>query len=83
MLVPTVLFAFHIAWKSQHDVADLFHNIAVCCWIIANGIWMIGEFFLQDTTRPFAIIFFIVGLLVVATYYIFVMPRINRRNLLS
>jgi hypothetical protein len=30
---------------------------------------MIGEFFYNDTTRPFAAVFFIAGLLIITGYY--------------
>ncbi|UPT66212.1 MAG: hypothetical protein M0D57_17275 [Sphingobacteriales bacterium JAD_PAG50586_3] len=71
MLVPTFLAALHIIWLSRANRTDLFHNIAVGCWITANGIWMIGEFFFKDTLRPYAIVFFIIGLLTIAAYYLF------------
>lgn len=79
MIVPTVLVAVHIAWRSRKNMADLFHNIAVCSWICANGTWMTGEFFFDDATRPIATIFFAIGLLVITVYYIFVLPR-NKNN---
>lgn len=74
MLVPTVIAALHITWLSRNEKIDLLHNVAVCCWIFANGIWMIGEFFYNDTTRPYALIFFIMGIAIVATYYLGVLP---------
>jgi hypothetical protein len=48
----------------------LLHNLAVCFWITANSVWMTGEFYYDDGTRPYAIIFFIAGLLCVAYYYL-------------
>jgi len=70
MIVPTVLAAFHITWLSRKDKVDFIHNIAVSNWIIANGIWMIGEFYFDDTLRPYAIVFFALGLSTVAFYYV-------------
>jgi len=75
MLLPTLFVAIHIAWLSRKKVDDLFHNIAVCLWISANGTWMIGEFFFNDSFRPYAMIFFSLGLIVVAFYYIFHYPK--------
>jgi glucose dehydrogenase len=71
MIVPTFLAAFVIVWLGRANRADLFHNAAVCSWITANGIWMIGEFFYNDTLRPYAIVFFILGLSLIAFYYLF------------
>ncbi len=40
MIVPTFLVAIYIAWRSRHSRSDLFHNMAICCWITANGFSM-------------------------------------------
>ena len=69
MVIPTVSVAFYITWKSRQMRAELYHNIAVCCWILANSVWMIGEFF-EHEARPYAASIFCVGLLVLAVYYI-------------
>lgn len=74
MLVPTVLAAFIITWLSRENRVDLLHNVAVSCWIIANGIWMTGEFFYNDTTRPYALVFFVIGIAIVGSYYLGVLP---------
>jgi hypothetical protein len=70
MIVPTLGMAIFITWQSRKFPAELFHNIAVCFWVIANTTWMIGEFFYEDTTRPWATIFFICGLIAVSWYYV-------------
>jgi hypothetical protein len=82
MIVPTFLVAIHIAYRSRKNTADLFHNIAVCLWITANGIWMSGEFFFEDGLRNYALVFFILGLIVVAFYYLFKLPK-KRKGLLN
>jgi hypothetical protein len=71
MIVPTILIAMHITWRSRKNTSDLMHNIAVTLWICANGTWMAGEFFCDDCTRPYAIVFFLSGISVVSYYYIF------------
>lgn len=38
-------------------------------WIIANGVWMGGEFYCEDCTRPYAIVFFSIGITVIGYYY--------------
>ncbi|MBL0341423.1 MAG: hypothetical protein IPP71_11060 [Bacteroidetes bacterium] len=69
MILPTLAVAIHITWIRRKIVSDLFHNLAVCFWISANSIWMIGEFFLDDGLRPVAMVFFVLGLLTVLFFY--------------
>ncbi len=80
MIVPTVAAAFHITWLSRKNTANLYHNLAVSNWICANAIWMIGEFFFDDTFRPFARVFFSMGFVFLAAYYFGVLPREKLRN---
>lgn len=80
MIVPTLFVAIHITWRTWHDVTDRYHNIAITLWICANATWMTGEFFFNDTLRPYAMIFFALGLLVVGVYYTFVARRLRARE---
>lgn len=75
MVVPTVAMAVHIAWRYRHDVVELLHSLAVVLWILANSVWMIGEFFLNDGTRPLAVVLFAAGLFCVAWFYLVELPR--------
>lgn len=77
MIFPTLLLAFYITYMFRKQVSDLFHNLAVCFWIMANTTWMIGEFFFDDTLRPYATVFFILGLIIIACYYLFVFRKSN------
>ncbi len=69
MIVPTVLVAIYITIITRKNQSELFHNLAVVCWIMANSVWMLGEFFANDTTRPYATGFFILGLLFITYFY--------------
>lgn len=69
MIVPTIAVAVYITVLARKTYSELLHNLAVVCWICANSVWMIGEFFYRDTTRPIATVFFVTGLLVIAYYY--------------
>jgi hypothetical protein len=80
MIIPTLFVALDIAYKSRKNISDLFHNIAVCLWISANATWMTGEFFYKDTLRPYATVFFALGLIVVAIYYLVFFPKIYREG---
>ncbi|MFZ9943572.1 MAG: hypothetical protein ACO3O0_08185 [Bacteroidia bacterium] len=75
MIIPTIFVAIHITWLRRNIRSDLFHNMAVCLWISGNSIWMLGEFFYDDGTRPIAVIFFLVGLLSVLYYYLMEEPQ--------
>ena len=70
MVVPTMGVALYITWLSRTVAREFAHNLAVCCWILANSIWMTGEFFFNDTTRPMATVFFVLGLAIIAGYYV-------------
>lgn len=70
LILPTLIVAIAITWRCRHLRAELFHNTAVCFWISANITWMIGEFYFDDTTRPAAIVFFVLGLITIAYYHI-------------
>ena len=71
MIIPTLYVAIDITWRSRKMRTDLFHNIAVTLWICANATWMTGEFYANDTLRPYAMVFFVIGILVIACYYLF------------
>lgn len=75
MITPTVLVAMYITFKLRHNHTELFHNLAVVCWIIANSIWMIGELYFDDTTRPPAIVFFVLGIGFVSFYYLMLLGK--------
>lgn len=73
--IPTIILAFLLMWVNRKSLVELLHNLAVCCWIAANVIWMIGEFYFDDGLRPFALIFFLIGLILVAYYYFIYYPH--------
>ncbi len=79
MIIPTIAVAFHITWLRKHIISDLFHNLAVCFWISANSVWMIGELYFDDELRPVATVLFIAGLVTVSIYYFVIFPK-NKGN---
>ena len=70
MIVPTVGVAAFLVVKSRHDTKEFIFNTAVLCWILANSVWMIGEFFFDDGTRNVALVFFTLGLSFISFYYV-------------
>ena len=75
MIAPTLAAALHITWRWRSDSSEFLHSLAISCWITANGIWMTGEFFYDDTFRPYAIPFFVLGLISVGVHYLYLAPR--------
>jgi len=69
MIAPTLGLAVYITWINRKEKTELLHNSAVVLWICANSIWMIGEFYYSDSTRPVAFIFFAAGLATAGYYY--------------
>jgi hypothetical protein len=74
MIFPTIFMAIYITYMSRTYPTDFAHNLAVVFWIMANSVWMFGEFFMKDTTRPYAIVFFVLGIITVAYHYFIAQP---------
>ena len=74
MIVPTLAVAAWLAWQCRRERDELLHSLAVVFWIMANSTWMIGEFFFDDHSRGYALVFFFLGLGCVAWYYLVVRP---------
>jgi hypothetical protein len=75
MIGPTLSLAIYIAYRTRQHTEDCVHNAAICCWIAANVVWMIGEFYLADGTRTEARVFFWAGLLILGAWYVAVGAR--------
>lgn len=70
MIAPTLLVAIWLTWKSRWIREEFIHNLAVVWWLCANSVWMVGEFFYEDHTRPAALVFFALGLVTLAVHYV-------------
>jgi len=70
MILPTLSVAFYLTRKTREHRTEFIHNLAVCWWLCANSVWMIGEFFFDDHTRSYAMVFFALGLTTLAWHYI-------------
>jgi hypothetical protein len=68
MIIPTISVALYLLYRSKRNKTELYHNAAVCLWIIANSTWMIGEFINLDL-RPIAAILFGIGVGILTIYY--------------
>lgn len=70
MIFPTIAVAIYLTVKSHPEREEFIHNMAICFWLCANSVWMIGEFFFNDQTRPYALVFFAFGLITLAFHYL-------------
>ncbi len=83
MIIPTLLVAVFIAWRTRQIHSELAHNLAVAFWICANSTWMIMEFINKDATLFFGVLTgkqlsmipFAIGSLILIYYYLIQRPR--------
>jgi hypothetical protein len=82
MIIPTLLIAIMIAWRTRSMMSELCHNLAIAFWISANSYWMISEFlhfdtmvvFREITYKHLSIIPFVLGMLCLVYYYLIWKP---------
>lgn len=78
MVIPTLSVAIYISHRTRKIKSELAHNLAVTFWISANSLWMISEFYGFDERhiwngyegKHLAMIPFIIGVLILAWYYL-------------
>jgi hypothetical protein len=83
MIIPTLSVAIYISYRTRKLASELAHNLAVAFWISANSYWMISEFFGFDETpiwsgyegKHIAMIPFLIGVVILAWYYLFQRTR--------
>ena len=81
MIVPTIGAALLITWQTRKIKSEFFHNLAVICWICANGYWMIVEFYdLAEHFRYYTAIPFAIGIFFIAAYYMVVLPTEKKKQ---
>jgi len=69
MIAPTLFLAVYLVIKTLRT-KDMFINMAIFFWILANSFWMLMEFFNNNQYKNFAAIPFSFGFLFVAAFYI-------------
>ncbi len=76
MIIPTLIIAAIIAWRTRHIVSELSHNLAIFFWISANSFWMVTEFTgVDEQLKMYALIPFFLGVLPLIYYYAIYSPR--------
>lgn len=69
MIGPTFGFAVYITWLGRTSRTERFHNSAIIFWIMANSVWMTGDFAGVQAHRNVALLFFVCGIVIVGYYY--------------
>lgn len=70
LVIPTIIVSFWLLFKSR-TISTWYHNLAVCFWITANSLWMVSEMYkFEEISKPVVIILFIIGIIILAYYYI-------------
>ena len=88
MVIPTLAIAIYISYRTRSIKSELAHNLAVAFWISANSYWMISEFWGFDELKVFgeyegkhlAMIPFIIGVVILAWYYLVQRPKEVKRE---
>lgn len=83
MIIPTLSVAIYISTRTRKIKSEFAHNLAVTFWITANSYWMISEFWGFDEVpiwaglqgKHLAMIPFLIGIFILAWYYILYRPR--------
>ena len=91
MIFPTLIIAIVIAYRNRQVMSELTHNVAIVFWICANSYWMISEFagfdtkliFQTYTYKHLAVIPFLIGIAILAWYYLLKAPREKKLQLQS
>jgi len=78
MIFPTVSVAFLITYITRKSI-EVYINIAICFWIMANAFWMCCEFFGHAEYKFYAGIPFACGFIATAYFYLFKNKNINEK----
>jgi len=85
MIIPTLALAIKITFQTKYIRSELYHNLAIVCWICANCTWMTFEFFWPeyDFLRYYTAIPFCIGIGFISYYYLVLLPAGLKRAKLA
>ena len=69
MVGPALFVALRISYLAR-ATSDVFINLAIFFWIMANSYWMITEFYFDNLHKNLAGIPFLLGFFFVAVFYL-------------
>lgn len=79
MIFPTLFVAIIIVYHS-FKTKEVFLNLSVFCWILANSIWMYNDFFNDGDYKFAAGVLFVIGILFILYYYYKIFFKTNAIN---
>lgn len=79
MIVPTLILAIALSIKTKNILSELFPNLAITLWIIANSIWMCDEFF-KLGIKNFCYVPFFIGLVLITYWLITYFPKMRKEK---
>lgn len=84
MVFPTLFVAVWIMLRNRSIASELFHNVAIILWIIANSLWMVAEFYhVDEQVKPFCLIPFTMGIALLTYYYLIYAPMQKRKSVVA
>jgi hypothetical protein len=78
MIIPTLSVAIILCFKSYKYIQRFLLNLTVLCWISANALWMVSDFY-EWPTQWISLILFGTGLITTA-YFFYVRKRIRQNS---
>ncbi len=77
MILPTVAVAVGIVWMCRAS-KELYINLAVLCWILANSAWMLMEFYNKEAYKLYTVFPFALGFIFTLYFYLLIFKE--KRN---
>ena len=74
MIVPTFSLALYLSWRSRKSPVEFWPNASVSCWITANSIWMIDEFYALNVRYASLFFFGLGGLMIIYWLWRYFLP---------
>lgn len=75
MIVPTLSLAAYLVWMQRRKMEDFWPNVAILCWISANSVWMLDEFYALGIRR-FCLVFFGLGFVAIGWWLVRYFPTL-------
>ena len=79
MIFPTLILAIILSIRTKNILQELFPNLAITLWIIANSIWMCDEFF-GLRIKNYCYAPFSIGLLLITYWLIAYFPKMAKER---
>ena len=79
MILPTLSLAVFLCWRSREHKMEFLPNLSVTCWILANSVWMLDEFY-EWEIRQVSVIGFLAGLFIMLIWLVRFYPEFKKES---